>query len=59
MVTQLFIVRLCSVVLGVLFAFLVSGWHIIHILTEILINAAIIILIDARWRLLGVHSLLI
>jgi hypothetical protein len=27
---------------------MVSGWHILHILLEILINAAVIILVDSR-----------
>lgn len=41
--------RLASSLLGILLAYLVSGWHILHILAEILLNAAIILIIDTRW----------
>ncbi len=37
-----------------LLAYLVSGWLILHIFLEILINAAVILLIDARYR--SVHE---
>jgi hypothetical protein len=45
-----YIPRLVSTLLGILLAYLVSGWHIFHIFLEILINAAVILLIDARYR---------